>query len=239
MWLTACPTHDPGAVWAPDSTRQMSQACAAPGRASYRWCDSVEERQWEQVSYGVQMSPNSATDKIPPDDAQVVLTLRLLIARAANKDSLSWWDDESLTPHAGFLLERIFPIAPPLAARSLALSAATARHQAACAHDNALHLYRLDLDSQDTLVLRSVPLLSIPLPQEPLPSIDALKGALLDLLGRPMLYTSVRRTEAGGLEIEIPPTPPGVSMLLHRAQTLAWAYLEGGPNEPVFPFCLE
>jgi hypothetical protein len=183
---------------------------------------------------------SNATKDVTRDDVYTILALRLLLGRAANKDSLSWWDDESLTPHAGFLLERIFLLAPALAARSLALSAAAARHRAAFAsHDDALHLYRLDLDSQDALALRSVPLLSIPLPQEPLPSIDALRQELLDLLGRPAPYTPVRRTEASGLQIEIPPAPTYISPLLHRAKTLAWAYLEGAPHEPVFPFCLE
>ena len=182
----------------------------------------------------------SATKNTAHEDARAILSLQLLLARAANKDSLAWWDDESLTPHAGFLLERIFPMAPALAARSLALAAAAARHRAACAgHEGALHLYRLDLDSQGALALRSVPLLSIPLHQEPIPSIDALKQELLGLLGKPAPYTAVRRTEAGGLQVGIWPTPAGVSALLHRAQTLAWAYLEGAPSEPVFPFCLE
>ena len=187
-----------------------------------------------------QHSTRSMAHSISPEDARTILSVRLLLARAANKDSLAWWDDESLTPHAGFLLERIFPMAPALAARSLALSAAAARHRAACAgHDNALHLYRLDLDGQDALALSSVPLLSIPLPQEPMPSNDARRQEQLGLLGKPMHYTSVRRTETSGLQIERPPVPVGVSLLLHRAQTLAWAYLEGAPSEPVFPFCLE
>ena len=99
------------------------------------------------------------TVAISREDAQSILSLRLLVARAANKDSLSWWDDESLTSYGGFLLERIFPFAPELAARSLALRAATARHRAVgSSQEAALHLYRLDLDGQDTLTLQSVPL---------------------------------------------------------------------------------
>ena len=179
-------------------------------------------------------------DRILSKEAQTIVRLRLLLARAANKDSLGWWDDESLTPHAGFLLERIFPFAPPLAARSLALSAALARHQAACAaHENALHMYRLDNDNQDRLALRSIPLLPIPVAEEAIPSIDALRGHLLEVLGEPAPFTVVRRTDASGLQIAIPPAPAGVSPFPHRAQTLAWAYLEGAPHEPVFPFCLE
>ena len=88
---------------------------------------------------------SSANHHETPHAARTILGLRLLLARAANQDSLARWDDESLTTHVGFLLERIFPMAPALAARSLALRAALARHQAACgARDKALHLYRLD-----------------------------------------------------------------------------------------------
>jgi len=186
------------------------------------------------------MSEHTSTDNLTPEGIRMILGLRLLVARAANKDSLAWWDDESLTAHAGFLLERIFPMAPPLAARSLALAAALARHQAACpANGEALHLYRLDADNQDKLALRFAPLLAIPVPEEPITTLETLRQHLLDLTGEPTPYTVVRGTDAHGLEIHIPPCPAGVSPMVHRARTLAWAYLEGAPREPVFPFCVE
>ncbi len=175
-----------------------------------------------------------------PEDAHTILGLRLLIARAANKDSLAWWDDESLTRHAGFVLERTFPMAPPLGARSLALAAALARHQAACSTDTrALHLYRLDADNLDKLALRFAPLLPIPVPEDPITTMEILRQHLLNLTHEPASYTVTRRTVAHGLQVEMPPCPSGVSPLLHRARTLAWAYLEGAPKEPAFPFCLE
>lgn len=184
------------------------------------------------------VSEHTSADNLTPEGIRTILGLRLLIARAANKDSLAWWDDESLARHAGFLLERIFPMAPPLAARSLALAAASARHQAACT-EGALHLYRLDPDNQDKLALRFVPLLPIPVPEEPITTLETLRQHLLDLTGAPASYAIVRQTNAHGLQIKGPPCPAGVSPLAHRARTLAWAYLEGGPGEPVFPFCLE
>ena len=183
------------------------------------------------------MTEHSSADTLTPEEARTILQLRLLVARAANRDSLGWWDDESLTPHAGFLLERIFPIAPPLAARSLALAAASARHQAACP-EKALHLYRLDADNQDRLALRFAPLLPIPVPEEPITTVDGLRQHLVTLTKAPMVYDVVRRN-ARGLQIEIPPCPAVSSPLAHRAQTLAWAYLESSPGEPVLPFCLE
>ena len=184
------------------------------------------------------MAQSTSIDNMTAEQVRVILSLRLLIARVANADSLAWWDDESLTPHAGFLLERLFPRSPSLAARSLALRAASARHRAACAHhEGALHLYRLDLDNKDELVLRFEPLLPIPVPEQEIATTDTLRQRLLDLIGEPMPYTVLRRTDARGLQIEMPPCPPGESLFSHRAKTLAWAYLEGGPGEPVFPFC--
>jgi hypothetical protein len=183
---------------------------------------------------------HSKTDIISPEEARVILSLQLLLARAANKDGLAWWDDESLTPHAGFLLGRIFPLAPALAARSLALSAARARHQAALdSYARATCLYRLDSDNRDQVALRSTPLLPISVPDEPIRSMDVLERHLRDVLGEPATYVVERSTEAHGLQIEIPPAPAGVSPMLHQAQTLAWAYLEGAPEQSVFPFVLE
>lgn len=183
---------------------------------------------------------STTAGSLTAEDLHLILRLRLLLARAANKDSLAWWDDESLTPPAEFLLERLFPMAPALAARSLALSAALARHQAACVgNDKALHLYRLDPDNRDRLALRTAPLLPVPVPHDPITTTEALKQHLLDLISQPMPYKVTQRTDTRGLQLEIPPSPSGVSLLLHRAQTLAWAYLEGVPNQPVFPFCVE
>ena len=116
----------------------------------------------------------ASTENLTPEETGAILGLRLLIARAANRDSLAWWDDESLTPPGGFLLERVFPTAPALAARSLALAAAVARHQAACTGE-VLHLYHLDADNQDGLALRFAPLLPIPVPREPIVTMDALR----------------------------------------------------------------
>ena len=73
----------------------------------------------------------------------------------------------------------------------------------------------------------------------PITSIAALEDTVRALIGGPFRYRALRRTPSNGLEIEIPPPPTGVSPLLHRARSLAWAYLEGAPRAPVFPFCTE
>lgn len=184
------------------------------------------------------MAEHTSADNLTPQETHTILGLRLLIARAANRDSLAWWDDESFASHAGFLLERVFPMVPPLAARSLALASARARHRAAC-FEGALHLYHLDSDNQDKLFLRFAPLLPIPVPEEPITTLESLRRHLLNLTGEPASYTVVGKTSTHGLQIEVSPDPDGISPLAHRARTLAWAYLEGAPGEPVFPFCLE
>lgn len=159
------------------------------------------------------------------ETAQVIFRLRLLIARAANRDSLAWWDDDALTAPAGFVFDRLFPASPPGAARSLALHAATRRHQIACPA-SAVHLYRLDADNEDGLELR---FRRLPIDSEldaPIPTLDALRERLLRLTGQPYPYTVVQELPLNGLLIKIPSPPKGMHPLEHRARTLAWAYLE-------------
>lgn len=178
--------------------------------------------------------------QVDPGDLRTILRLRLLISRAANRDSLAWWDDDALTAPAGFLLERLFPVAPPLAARSLALRAAFTRHEGACAGmTGILHLYRLDADNADGLALRNVPLLPVPYPEAPITTMEMLREHLSALLGGPGQYKIVLRRDGGALQIAIPPCPAGVWAPLHRARSFAWAYLEGAPGQPVFPFVAE
>ena len=185
------------------------------------------------------MTRHTSTSNLTPQETHTILGLRLLIARAANKDSLKWWDDESFTTHAGFLLDRIFPMAPPLAARSLSLAAAIARHRAACTEET-LYLYRLDSDNRDGLALRFEPLLPIPVPQEPITTLEMLRQHLLALTGNPAPYTVVRKTSTHGLQIEIPSCPPGVELArqlrrgeLERLEVRSQrpAYLEKAPRK--------
>lgn len=177
---------------------------------------------------------------LPIADAQMILRLRLLIARAANKDGLNWWDDEALTPAAQFILDRTFPIAPPLAARSLALQAAFNRHEAACDYDpDVFHLYRLDSDNLDRLVLEFWPLLEIPFPEAPITNIAELRQQLESLTKTAMTYDIISRGSNGAVAIRLHRPASDVSLLVHRAQTLAWAYLEGNVGQPCLPYCRE
>jgi len=183
------------------------------------------------------MEGSRAIDLTEAETGQI-LALRLLIARAANQDSLGWWDDESLTPAAAYLLSRLFPMSPGVAGKSLALRAALARHGVACPRDG-LHLYRLDADNRDKLALRFAPIEKVPVPEEPIPTTEVLRDRLLELSESPQAYTVLRRTASGGLLIDVPPAPVDVPPMVHRAKTLAWAYLEGAQAAPLFPFCTE
>jgi hypothetical protein len=186
------------------------------------------------------MTERTGTQPLPPQEAITILSLRLLIARAGGTDSLGWWEDESFTPHASFVLERLFPIDPSLTARSLALRAAAARHRAACADlSGALHLYRLDADARDRLALRFASLEPVPCPEGPITAMEVLRAHLSKLTGRPATYRVLRRTLSHGLQVDIPPAPAGSSPMVWRASALAWAYLEGRPGQPVFPFYVE
>lgn len=171
------------------------------------------------------------------DQLALIAALRLLVARAANRDSLAWWDDESLTQHAGVLLDRLFPVAPQLAARQLALASARARHNAAFESiPAALHLFRLDPGGQVELAMRTVHLPDINVPRDPITSVDALRDQLGSLVGEPHpAYKVLARRPGNGLHIEISPVRDGPPAI-YRARALAWAYLEARPGQPAFPF---
>ena len=78
-------------------------------------------------------------------ESKLILSLQLLIARAAQKDSLMWWEDDALTPSGKYLLDRLFFFDADEAGRKLAMEAAKVRYRAAFgAENNVLHLFHLD-----------------------------------------------------------------------------------------------
>lgn len=170
-----------------------------------------------------------------------LLRLRTVIARAAQKDSLQWWEDESLTSQGAFLLERIFPGAPGQSGRNLALGAATMRHQAALQSlDNAIHLFRMSSANIDQLAMRALRghfEEGVTNFTSPIPDFDALRQHLLAITGKPSHYERMGAlSDQNGLRIRLakPPTD-----FVDRANALAWAYLEGDVGQPVFPHLLE
>lgn len=165
-----------------------------------------------------------------------LLALRLLIARAAQKDSLNWWEDDSLSPAGSYLLERLFPADPVEAGRKLALEAAKNRYEAAFSSDNAvLHLFCLDNSGDVEYGLQGIRLADIPAPNEPISTTDALQERLIALSGSKPAFQIVGERANRCLEISIKNSTNRHSVL-DLAHILAWASLEGQPGHPIFPF---
>lgn len=170
-----------------------------------------------------------------------ILRLRTVIARAAQKDSLAWWEDEALTTQGKYLIERIFPGAPAVTGRNLALAAAAARHQAALhGIDQALHLFHLSGDNADRLAMRAARHQAeddLPSLSDPIPDFETLRRILLDRTGKQPRYEKVGvRSQYNGMRIRLREPSPDI---LDVAHALAWAYLEGEVGKPVFPYVVE
>jgi hypothetical protein len=169
-------------------------------------------------------------------EINTILSLQLLIARAAQKDSLGWWEDDALTPSGKYLLERLFLVDADEAGRKLALEAARVRYHAAFGAENSvLYLFHLDQTGDVEHSLQGINLSSIPVPSESIQSIDDLRQLLLEHTGSPMKYQVVGERSNNRLEIKMVDAP-STADLTHIVQTLAWATLESEPGKPVFPF---
>lgn len=170
---------------------------------------------------------------IHPDDCLRILQLRLAIARAAQSDSMNWWADESLTPDATFLLGRLFPRSIERSRQCLALQAARARHQAKLtAIPRVRHLFDLGdaAEFQIKQVFQRGPRPQYP--STPISSAEELKTTLIHIVGnRPT--DPIQPSQADRLlEIEI---EAGWS-LMRMAEVLAWSYVQGERQGPLFPF---
>lgn len=169
-------------------------------------------------------------------DRKLILNLQLLIARAAQKDSLKWWEDDSLTPSGKYLLERLFIVDADEAGRKLAIEAAKVRFQAAFGNENSfLNLFHLDQAGEVEHSLQGISLSSIPVPLEPIQSIADLRQMLLEQVGSPMKYQVVGERSNNRLEIKMGDTPSNFE-LTDIVKTLAWATLESEPGKPIFPY---
>lgn len=164
------------------------------------------------------------------DGLETILRLRAIVCRAAQGDSLRWWDDESLTPYARVILDPLFPRTASTAALNIALGAARLRYRAAFAMSNTrvLHLFALDDETEMSLV--DAEPAGITLDENPIPDAEAFRR----VLGSDWRdYDIVDRGAAGLLEIR----PRGVKLedAVETARALASAHA-GGPGAAVFPF---
>ncbi len=172
---------------------------------------------------------------VTASEGTLILRMQLLIARAAQQDSLHWWEDGTLTPDGSFVLERLFPFAPMEIACKLALTAAMARYHAAFAGEpQMLHLYALDTDGQVALALRDVPLDSCGAWREPIDSVAKLEQQISALLAEKRPKQEFLK-ELAGHRLEVKGKAQTLSPL-DRARLFTWACLEGEPGIPVFPF---
>jgi len=169
-------------------------------------------------------------------DRKLILNLQLLIARAAQKDSLKWWEDDSLTPSGKYLLERLFIVDADEAGRKLAIEAAKVRFQAAFGNENnLLHLFHLDQEGEVEHSLQGISLSSVSVPSEPIQTIENLRHVLVEQVGSPLKYQVIGERSNNRLEIKMGDAP-SKSDLTHIVKTLAWAALESEPGKPVFPY---
>jgi len=173
---------------------------------------------------------------IDDQTAEKIIRMRLLIARAAQKDSLNWWEDDALTSAGDYLLQRLFLSHPDMAGRSLALEAAKVRYKNAFAElHNVIQLFNLDMDGEIELDLQKVDLSQVPLPASPIQTMDDLHQSLLEVIGTPKTYQVVAQRASNCLEL-IPDPNPKKAEPLFVAETLSWACLEGKSGKPIFPY---
>lgn len=178
--------------------------------------------------------------QISEQEATQILRLRTLIARAAQVDSLKWWEDESLTDGGLYLLERIFWGSPSTTSRNLAHSAALHRHQSALkAQYGGIHLFQLSIDNIEEETLKSiVNYVTIDLEGlSPISDLEHLRHKLLEIIEAEPQYTIVNFSPLNHSLQILPLTSSGG--ILDYAYALSWAYLEGNMGQAVFPYILE
>ena len=171
---------------------------------------------------------------IAPAEAETILRLRLLVARAAQPDSLNWWNDRSLTPEGGYVAERLFWVRPQLAAAKIAMASGRARHwDAIQAAPDIVHLF--DLGEIIEHELHVFPLGEAMIPSAPFASIAHLRTDIGKLIGDKVGYQIVKRDETGAIEIRAV-TEQAVRPLVAWVCACALAFCEGDTGQPVFPY---
>ena len=158
-----------------------------------------------------------------------ILKLRVLIARAAQSDSLRWWDDNALTGEGLTLAGRLFRQKPESACVRLAMRSARARHRAAMPSGrDIVHLFdfgdvaELHIESALDSVDASLP--------GPIKSMDDLTAALSER----GIASNSSRAPHGRPAWEMSASDSVSTLAL--ARLLASGYVAGEAGRPVFPF---
>lgn len=156
----------------------------------------------------------------------------LLIARAGARDSLNWWDDDSLTSAGEFVLGRIFPRKWKQISYRLAIRAVKEKHE------GAVHAVGLE----DFITLFSIVSLvglesavAEDIVSSPINSIDEFTGRLTILCPRVIEFDVPQATASGLLDMTGIASDDGTS-----TETLVAAFASGytraQAGKPVFPF---
>jgi hypothetical protein len=174
-----------------------------------------------------------ATDR---DNVSVlILRLRLAVARAGQRDSLAWWQDETLTPGADLLLGRLFPRSAARAALKLGLLAARARHDLVLGEQPGVrHLFDLgdEVEQELEMTLRNRP--PVEVRRDPIRSREDVAAVLRAIVADPTVSASPTRVgQALRLGDDVQDLP-----LAQRASALAWAYTVSDAGSLVVPFYL-
>ena len=174
-------------------------------------------------------SENKAAEQRALGINKQVALIALLVARAGQKDSLGWWDDESLTDAGRFALTKIFPRNPGRAAVRLAFESARGRHAgvlAAAGVTQATTLLDLAEASIEDIASASNPW------SAHIANLDEFRRQLLVLAPDAGTLTLPTPDLAGLLDL----TACDTQTEAQEATTLAAGYLFGQKGKPVFPF---
>jgi hypothetical protein len=173
---------------------------------------------------------------LSPSSAKHSVSLALLIIRAGEKDSLKWWDDESLSEAGLFALSRVLPRNPRAAAVRLAYLAARERHRGVLVSAGVQGATTL-LDFVEPALATSqegASLVTV-VRDEPITSVDRLRTRLHELASEVTAIEIPASSGEGLLDLSdfvgrAAPGPEG------RAALLAAGYLQGQVGKPVIPY---
>jgi hypothetical protein len=169
-------------------------------------------------------------------EAETILRLRLIVARAAQTDCLHWWEDRSLTPEGDFMTTRLFFAQPRIAGAKTALGAARARHWDAIKRaPQVVHLFELG----DAIEFELTP---IPLEENWIPAAfpdkEAFYAELTRLIPEGAAFNVETGTDLAPETLKIRSTPDNFQLkpIMAEVGALALAYNGGRVNHPIFPY---
>lgn len=162
---------------------------------------------------------------------RTILLLRAIVCRAAEGDSLHWWDDESLTPYARVILDPLFPRTASVAALRIAFEAARLRYRAVFGADDPRVAHLFSLPDEVEMQLVNAGLDGIAAGDEAVADAEAFRQRL----GADWRDYEVAERGAGGM-LKIRPRARLGEDPLDIARALASAHSEGQPGSPAFPF---